>query len=267
MSSFYVRGAGDHYLAQEATAGPWGPKLQHGGPVAALLASRIERAAGCGAGSRISQIALEFLSPVPVADLVVTTEVVRPGKKIAFWNAKASVDGKDVARLSAWVLSTAEGRSPLIRLEEEKPPALPETAATSYFTAVPRFPYGDALEWRFAKGGFAELGAASVWSRLRVGLVEGEETSPLARLLAMVDSANGISAELDVGKFLFVPVNLTVTVARHPVGEWTGMSAETSIATDGIGVTRAHLFDSRGALGEALQSLFVESRPEPRPGP
>ena len=35
----------------------------------------------------------------------------------------------------------------------------------------------------------------------------------------------------------------------------------TSIATDGVGITRAHLFDRRGALGEALQSLFVEARP------
>ena len=215
--------------------------------------------ASAGAG-RISQLALEFLSAVPVATLHVTTELIRPGKKIAFWSAKASVDGRDVARMSAWVLSSKEGRSPLVRLEDEPPGPLPTHAAESYFTSVPKFPYGDAIEWRFAQGHWNQLGPATVWAKLRVGLVEGEETSPLARLLAMVDSANGVGAELDLGKYLFVPVNLSVTLARHPVGEWTGMTATTSIATDGIGITSAKVFDPRGQLGEALQSLFVEPR-------
>jgi len=260
MTSFYLRN-GDDYVAQESTIGPWGKELQHGGPVAALLATRIEQAAGAdGATTRIGQVALEFLSPVPVATLHLTTEVVRPGKKIALWSVRASAGGRDVARMSAWVLATAEGRSPLVHLEDAPPPPLPSTAVETYFTAVPRFPYGDALEWRFTKGHFAEAGPATVWARLRVGIVEGETISPLARLLAMVDSANGVSAELDVGAYLFVPVNLTVTASRHPATEWVAMDAETSIATDGVGVTRAHLYDERGRIGEALQSLFVERR-------
>ncbi|CAN5702721.1 thioesterase family protein [soil metagenome] len=260
MSHFYVR-SGDSYLAQESTAGPWGKELQHGGPVAALLATRIERAAGCDATKRISQCALEFLSPVPVATLDVTTEVLRPGKKIAFWSARASVGGRDVARMTAWVLSAAEGRSPLVHLEDAPPPPMPATAVETYFTSVPRFPYGDALEWRFAEGAFTESGPATVWARLRGGIVEGEDVSPLARLLAMVDSANGVSAELDLGTYLFVPVNLTVVLARLPATEWTCMAAKTSMSTDGVGLTRAHLYDERGAIGEALQSLFVERRP------
>lgn len=101
MSAFYVPD-GDRYAAQEPTIGPWGKDLQHGGPVAALLATRIERAAGVdGQRTRIGQLALEFLSPVPVATLHVTTEVQRPGKKIALWSARASADGRDVARMSA----------------------------------------------------------------------------------------------------------------------------------------------------------------------
>lgn len=147
-----------------------------------------------------------------------------------------------------------------MHLEDAPPPPLPPTAVETYFTSVPRFPYGDALEWRFARGHFAEAGPATVWARLRVAIVAGEDISPLARVLAMVDSANGVSAELDVARFLFVPVNLTVTLARPPATEWVAMDAETSVASDGIGVTRAHLYDERGRIGEALQSLFVEPR-------
>lgn len=258
MTAFYLR-EGDSYVATPHTAGPWDPKLQHGGPVAALLATRIEQAVG-HPNVRISQFALEFLSAVPIAKLDVETSVVRPGKKIALWSARASVEGREVVRVSAWVLSIAEGRSPLVRLDDATPRPLGVSAATSYFPTVPRFPYGDAIEWRFTDGGFESEGPATVWAKLRIGLVEGEEVSPLGRLLTMADSANGISAELDVSTHLFVPVNLSVTLARHPLTEWCGMSATTSIASDGIGVTRARLFDEDGELGHVLQSLFVDRR-------
>ena len=97
-------------------------------------------------------------------------------------------------------------------------------------------------------------------SRSPGSLLEGEVLSPLGRLLAMVDSANGISAELDPSRYTFVPVELTVAVHRHPATEWVGMRARTVIDPDGIGLTRADLFDERGALGAAVQTLFVAPR-------
>ena len=79
--------------------------------------------------------------------------------------------------------------------------------------------------------GSDKLGPATVWSRLKVPIVDDEPVSGVARLLAMVDSANGISAEIDLRAYLFVPVSLTVSIARGtPVGEWTGMSARTMLA-------------------------------------
>jgi hypothetical protein len=249
---------GTSFSATAATVGPWDPKLQHGGPVAALLGTRIELAAAAR-DMRVSQFALEFLGPAAVAPMEVSTSILRPGKKIALFSGSASIAGRPCVRASAWLLRTQAGMNEAVRLDDA-PPHMPDTAATTYFESVPRFGYGDALEWRFAEGGFEQAGPATVWSRLRVAIVEGEEVSPLARVLAMVDSANGISAELDVRRYLFVPVNLTVTLARHPASEWVGMRAVTSLADDGIGLTRARLFDVHGSIGYALQSLFVEKR-------
>ncbi len=257
-SAFYAR-EGDRYRATPATAGPWDPGLQHGGPVAALLGSRIERDAA-REGARVAHFALEFLGPVPVAPLDVTTELERPGKKIALWSARARAAGRDAVRATAWLIAVSEGRNPGAHLEGEPLPPMPDTAVTTYFDAVPRFGYGDALEWRFSEGGFTSIGPAMVWARMRIALVDGEPVTPLARVLTMVDSANGISAELDVGAYLFVPVNLTVSLARPPSTEWTGMRAVTSLSTDGVGVTRARLFDERGVIGEALQTLYVDKR-------
>jgi hypothetical protein len=99
-----------------------------------------------------------------------------------------------------------------------------------------------------------------VYARPLLPLVEGEPISSLGRLMLMVDSANGISAALPPTQFLFVPVELTVAVRRYPRTEWVGMRAETTIEDDGIGQTRAELFDEAGYLGVALQTLFVAPR-------
>ena len=254
MSAFYTYD-GARFVATPSTVGPWDPKLQHGSPVAALLASRM----AASSELRVAHFSMDFLGPVPVAALDVTASLERPGKKIELRSATASVDGKPRVRASAWLVATSEGRARDARIDEPVPP-MPETATSTYFENVPRFGYGDALEWRFAEGHFAEMGPAAVWSKLRVAIVEGEPVSPLERVLAMIDSANGISAELDVRQFLFVPVNLTVSLMRLPEGEWAGMRAETQIASAGVGTTRARIFDARGTLGHAMQSLYVEKR-------
>ena len=56
------------------------------------------------------------------------------------------------------------------------------------------FGYGDAVELRFAAGSWFEPGPATVWTRLRVAVVEGEEPTGLQRVLAVADSGNGVSA-------------------------------------------------------------------------
>jgi len=245
-------------MPTQATVGPWDPKLQHGGPPAALLGSALE-ATQPRESTRIAHFALEFLGPLGLGEMQVTTEVVRPGKKVEMLSAVASQGGRPALRVQAWRVHVEDSRNPDVRIDEPPPP-LPPAAETRIFEGVAPFGYALALEWRFAEGGFHQLGPAAVWTRLRASIIEGEPPSQLARVLAMVDSANGISAELDVRKYLFVPVNLTVSLARLPEAEWVGMRAVTSIAREGVGTTHARLFDPRGFCGYALQTLYVGPR-------
>jgi hypothetical protein len=95
---------------------------------------------------------------------------------------------------------------------------------------------------------------------MRIPLIASEEPSPLVRLLTGVDSANGLSWEVDFTKHMFAPVNLTVVITRMPEGDWIGLHAITALAGDGAGTTRARIFDRRGTVGQALQTLFVSPR-------
>jgi hypothetical protein len=246
------------YLPTAKTVGPWGPLLQHGGPAAALLGSLLDEN-GAREGTRIAHFSMDFLGPVPVAPMSVSTKVLRPGKKIELSEAFVDVGGKHLLRAGAWRVTEEAERNPDVNLTSPVPPR-PKDSASMFFPGVEDFGYAHALEWRFQEGGVDKLGPATVWSRLLTSVVAGKRVSPLARVLSMVDSANGVSAELPMRDYLFVPVNLTVSLWRTPIGEWFAMRAKTFLASSGGGMTRAWMFDERGPIGEAVQTLYVEKR-------
>jgi hypothetical protein len=244
-----------------AASSPWDPRLQHGAPPSALLARTLERSLP-RPDSRIGRIAFDFLGPLPLADVAVEAEVTRPGARIERSRARMSSGGRPVFEASAWRIAVQPGRAPAVASPEVAPPLPAQSdGPVQSFCGVPvSFGVGEALEWRFAEGSFDQFGPATVWARPRLPLVEGEETSPLCRLLLLVDSANGISAELPPDRYTFVPVELTVNLLRYPRTEWVGMRARTSIDADGLGLTRADLFDQEGPVGVAVQTLFVAPR-------
>lgn len=257
---FYEDKGDGRFVARAETAGPWDPRHQHGSPPAALLARAIERAFPRD-DARLAHLAFDFHGPIPIGELTVTTEVLRPGAKIERTRATMSFDGRAVLEASAWRIAAGAGRATTKQATDVTPmPKVPAAQAPVPFVDVAPFGYAESLEWRFVEGSFAELGPAAVWTRPRVPIVDGEEPSALGRLLLMVDSANGISAELSPTANVFVPVDLTVSVERHPRTDWVGMRARTTIAEDGVGITRADLFDEEGFLGVAVQTLFVAAR-------
>jgi hypothetical protein len=258
-AAFYVPLGENRFRATDATVGPWSADLQHGGPPAALLGRMLESTLPRG-DARVGRIAFDFLGPVAVGDVSLESTVERPGTRVELSRARLSVNGRGAMQASAWRIATQSGRVPAIAARTPAIPPLPGPQPRVLFHRVPQFGYADALEWRFAEGAFDALGPAVAWARSRVPLVEGEATSPLARLLLIVDSANGISAELEPSRFTFVPVELTVSIHRYPSTEWIGMRARTAVDGDGIGLVSADLFDEEGPLGIALQTLFVAPR-------
>jgi Acyl-CoA thioesterase C-terminal domain len=93
-----------------------------------------------------------------------------------------------------------------------------------------------------------------------VDLVKGETMTPLERLFAVADNANGIGTKLDITKFTFLNTDLVIHVHRVPDGEWIGIRAEANYGPDGIGTTIGTLLDERGAVGAIQQSVLVRPR-------
>jgi hypothetical protein len=117
-----------------------------------------------------------------------------------------------------------------------------------------------SMEWRFAEGSLGRRGPAAAWGRMRVPLVEGEEPSPLTRVLVLADSGNGVSRELSFSTWLFINPELTVHLHREAVGEWICLDAQTAVSDGGVGLATSVLSDQDGPIGVGAQALLVAAR-------
>jgi hypothetical protein len=263
MADVFYERDGDRYLPTVNTRGPWDMGFQHAGPPAALLGREIERCEP-REGFRVARVTCEILRAVPIAPLTAAARVVRPGRSVELLEASLSDERGYVMRASAWRVRTTELPVP-DDLAGPPPPPPPETGRPGdrpfFREGGPEFGYHQAVEWRFVAGAFDALGPATVWLRMRHPLVEGEEPSPLVRVLAVADSGNGVSATLEFEHWLFINTDLSVHLQRHPGGEWVCLDSTTFVTGDGVGLTDTALYDERGLLGRAAQTLLVDRRP------
>lgn len=261
--SFYVirgtsEGGRESVASQPTTASPWGPGSQHGGPPAALLVRAIDRL-DTGPERVVGRFTMELLGPVPVGPLAVEAAVVRPGRTVDLCEATLYDEGRGraVARASAWRFpATGEGPRPA----DGPPVHTPADGAHHDRPASWSGGYLDAVEWSWIKGAVTEPGPAVVWMRSRVALVDGEAMSPTQRLMTCVDSASGISAQLDPARWGFLNTELTVHVLRPPVGEWLCLDAETTLGGGSVGVATSAVYDERGLVARTAQALLVTRR-------
>lgn len=256
--AFYLDLGDGRFAASTLTTGPWDARAQHGGPPSALLARAVEQ---CEPREdlMVGRMTVEILGPVPVGELHLRARVLRPGRSVELVEAVLSADGRDCARAAAWRVRRGDGvavpsRAPVAA-------ALPGEAAPAPVGA-PGWVEGylQAMEWRSVAGGFDQPGPATVWVRMRHPLVDGEEPSPLIRVMIAADSGNGVSSELDIRQWHFINPELTVHLHREAVGEWVCLDARTTVSPGGVGLATSVLSDEQGPLGVGAQSLLVAPR-------
>jgi len=254
--AFYEPIDDETFVATVATQSPWDTRLQHGGPPAALIA-RMMTTRYPRADMRIARLSAEFLGPIPIGTVRVQTRVVRAGKRIEMLEGSIESDGKEVVLARAWRIAAGGQTVPPASTPPDVVPAIPGEQVRAPW--LREFGYGAASEWRYVYG-MEGLGPAAVWLRPRIPFIAGLPTLPLDRAILLADSANGISGELPMDDWMFVPPSLSLAFERYPEGEWTLLEARTTLSNDGLGITSLRLGDQHGYLGVGSQSLFVARR-------
>jgi Thioesterase-like superfamily len=263
MSSAFYVSEGGRFVSSALTRGPWDPDAQHAGPPAALIARELERCPSpTGQDAwQFARITYEIVRAVPIGPVRVEAAVVRPGKSVELLRASLADGDGPAMTASAWRIARR-----VVDLPEDvggggdAPPGPREGRSEPFFETGQDDGYHTAMDYRFVRGAFLDPGPATVWLRMRVPLVAGEEPTPLQRLMVAADTGNGVSATLDLDRYLFINVDLTVAVHRPPAGEWICLDAVTVPQPNGVGLADAALHDERGPIGRALQTLVIGER-------
>ncbi len=235
--------------------------MQHGAPPCALLARALERV-GARAGVRLTRVVVELLGPVPIAEIEVRSWVERPGRNIELvvaelWENTGTGSDRALARGTAWRMSTTD--TSYVAYEADLPLKPLSEATTHVWEGAWKSGYLDNVDIR-ALGAMGGEGPGQVWAQPTTNLVAGETMTPLERLFAVADTANGIGAKLDLDEWTFLNTDVTVHIFRVPAGEWIGISAETSTGPDGVGMSAGVLHDERGPVGRIAQTVLVRPR-------
>ena len=255
---------GDRFVASELTRGPWDARHQHAGPPAALLGRAIEQLP-TSVPMQVARITFDILRPIPIEPLTASAYPVRTGRSVELVEGTlADGHGEAIVRASAWRIRTARVD---LDLGDDPPsasvhgPAPPEASVEMpFFDFGWEVGYHTAMDARVAAGAFDSPGPATVWLRMRQPLVADEEPSPLSRVLVAADSGNGVSWALDLRRFLFVNVDLSVHLHRPPEGEWVCLAAATTPEETGVGLADTALWDALGPIGRSLQTLLIDRR-------
>lgn len=248
--------------------GPWSPDALHGGPVAALVAGEAEALlATTFDGLYVpTRFTLDLERPVPLAPLTVTSEVVRPGRKVQIVEVSVS-DESDRRLARGSVLAIRRERldlpEDLIAPDDTPPPPPPEHPSSFEGWGFPTSDlayHQNATEHRLVRGTVGTPGPVVDWIRLVVPVTAGATPTPFQRVAAASDFLNGVSWTLSGADWIFINPDLTVTLHRLPVGDQIAVDAVTRVDPGGTGTAEADLYDTQGRLGRAVQTLLVAHR-------
>lgn len=236
---------------------PWSPDMLHGRLLAGLAASALERDHG-DPDLQPARLTVDLFRSPAMAPTTVATTVVRRGGRVRVVDALIHVGGVEVARASGLFLRRAEPPSfddgPRTARWDAPPP---ESMSPTEMPAadIPfdiRTPGGQ----RFATPGG---GARQIWLRDRRPLVPGIELTPFVRAALASDFASPL-ANMSSEGLVYINADMTLHLARLPVGEWLGLGTGDRVVADGVSVAECPIHDADGPVGWSSVCAVVNPR-------
>lgn len=254
-AAYFLALSQGRYRSTDHAGGAWSVAEQHMGPLSGLLVHALEN---CDPRPDLflARVGFDILGTIPNGELEVSATVARPGRTVELVVAEAQAGGRTVVRATGWRLL----RSDTTDLAGPEAPPLPSGQDAETFAASELWPGGFIRSLEFRPVGPRRPGRGAMWLRSTVALLDGETSSPLAGLFALIDTANGVAVRASPAELHFPNVDLTVHLFRSPTGSWLGLDTEVSFGPDGVGLTASVLHDEAGPFGRAAQILTLRRR-------
>jgi len=260
-AGIFERDGATTFVPTEAAVGPWDARLVHGAAIAALFAGQLD-----GDEGTLARLTVEILAPVPHQPLELSCSAPTGGRRVQRRHAELRAGERTVA--------TATGLSVRTNHLELPPTVLdhPSPFDPSYAPALlePNRSAAGVIGWE----SFDSLACATTllrtpddervhrWMSLTMPVIAGTALRGVELAAVAADYAqDAVNRQLPYEHWSFRNAELTVHLARQPVGRWVGVRAESVVQPVGAGFNDADLFDEDGRVGRAASTIVVEHRP------
>lgn len=249
----------DHLVPAQIARSMWSHDQMHGVAVSGALARALElKLTEIGRDDlHPARYTVDLFQPAKMAPSTVETEVVREGRRICLIDAVMLQDGVRVARASCIFLLPTESPKGDVWTPADHPLPPPDVPPSD----EPRVPHfiSDA-PWSQSFPEHQNAGRKQTW-QAGLPVVEGEAGTPFQ---AAASIADGTSMVVNWGTegVQFINTDITLALARPPVGREIGLSVTDRVERDGIAVGTVEVFDRAGPLGTAMVTALANaSRP------
>lgn len=242
-----------YYRSQIHAQGAWNPHEQHMAPASGVLCHELEKFQ-VRSDMRIGRVSLDIYGLISFGEFSISTRVLRPGKTIELIEAEMKAEGKTCIVARAWRMQTQDTQS--IAGVEDLNIGTPEQC--DVWEDMKKWPGGFIQSTTTHANDAHRPGKGIVWVTTELDMVEGQTTTDFARLMGMVDTANGIVSRIDPAQGWAYPnLDLQIHLLRYPKGKWLGIEAVQQFGDDGIGLTSSVLHDIHGPFGRSEQILTL----------
>lgn len=255
-AAFFSVSDTDWFVGNEAARGPWSADACHAGPVTGLIVRALEHTV---TDKQLVRITTDYARPIPMSGFRIDTKMTRSGRAATTGVATLTdTNGKICATATSLhlVKSAFEGL-PTPRIEapsiEESTPGIFAVEKTHHDLSF----FGNWIDVAYPPGESNAPGPTTLWMKTPPLLID-ELPSPFQSICPLADCGNGISRNSEVTDATFLNPDLTIILHRLPESEWLASSAISHWEPSGIGLSRATLFDEKGPVGSALQTLLLQ---------
>lgn len=244
--AFYREEAGG-YVPTGLGISPWNPDAQLGVCLGGLVAHAIESIPS-PAPMLTARLTIDILGAVPIERLMPTTRVLREGRRLQLVEAELRANGRCWVRGTALRVRTADSPAASV------PPTHPFPAEITAARA------GQWAQTVRIGGDHTIAGPGALWLRIVAALIEGRTLTPLQAVAMAADFGSGTAPPVPMASWSFANVDISIHLARAPVGDWLLVDALSESAGNGVGLTHSRLGDSSGMIGMAHQTTFLDRR-------
>ena len=222
----------------------WGDDHLNGPAVVGLAALTLEK--HCGSSEFMpTRLTVDLFRAARSVATSVAVRVVRDGRRIRSAECDLVQEGRPVARATLVQYRRSEappGRLWAAPITSPFPPTFDDGALTAVDS--------DAADLSRSPGEHQNDSRKRFYNKA-IDVVAGEANSQFVRAV-MVAEATSLVTNLGTHGVGYINGDLTVGLARLPVGDWIGVQADSHWAADGVAVGTATLFDRSGAFGSGM---------------